>query len=67
VHLDIELGALADAQEVDVQRLVLDGIELVVARNDAVLLAINIDSDDVIDFIASLYEIEIGRGAFLSP
>ncbi len=33
VHLDVELGALADAQEVDVQRLVLDGIELVVARN----------------------------------
>ena len=43
VHLDVELGALADAQEVHMQREVLDRIELVVARDHAVLVAVDIE------------------------
>ena len=45
--LDVELGVGADAQEVDVQREVLHRIELVVARDDAVLLAVDVEGDDV--------------------
>src|SRR5690606_5025020 len=47
MHLNGELGVLADAEEVHMQREILDRIKLVVAGNHAVLGAINIELDDV--------------------
>ena len=38
-----DAGAFRDAQEVDVHRQVLDGVELEVARDDAVLGAVDVD------------------------
>ena len=74
VHLDVELGAGADAQEVDVHREVLHRIELVVARDDAVLLAIDVEGDDVGEEAAgidALHRVLVGdrdgTGGFLSP
>ncbi len=44
--VDIDLGVLADAQEVDMQREVLDGIQLIVLRQDLYLLAADVDRGD---------------------
>src|SRR5690606_29212415 len=48
VHADLDGEARigTDAQEVDMQRLVRNRIELVVARDDPVLLAIDVERDD---------------------
>ena len=44
-NLDADAAVLADAHEVDVDRLILDGIDLQVARDDAAFLAFDDDLD----------------------
>src|SRR5690606_30646975 len=65
VDLDVERGVGTDAQEVDVQGVVLDRVELVVARNDAVLLAIDVEGDDVGEeatVVDALHRVLVGDG-----
>src|SRR5690606_653161 len=45
-NVDIDLGVLADTQEVDMNREILDGIELIVLRQDLDLLAADVDRGD---------------------
>ena len=45
-HVDADAGAGADALEIDVDGLVLDGVDLDLARDDAGFLAVDIEIDD---------------------
>ncbi len=45
-NLNADAAVLADAHEVDVDRLILDGIDLQVARDDAAFLAFDDNLDD---------------------
>ncbi len=66
-NVDADGGALAEPHEIDVQRQVADGIELEVARDHAVLHAVNLDVMDGrqkmtgIDAVAQIGVIERDR------
>ena len=45
-HHDLDRLALGEAQEIDMDREVLDRVELVVARDGAGLLAVDVDLED---------------------